>query len=1434
MAAANKGPDAHDNSAASNYILYSSHKTNDVLSIENVNTLPDLFRLQAKLRDESTLFSFQNQSDAGITRISYADAYETSSRLANALRTICQRTSQKPAVVGIWLEKSIQLHLAILATTISSATWLPFDQDAPAARVRACLGDSDACVLLCDASHYDEAVKVVEGNPHCKVTSFEELSRLAEGSDGQTDTLQGPEAHDTAYMIYTSGSTGTPKGIEIPHRAALSFCLSERSVLETGPDDIVWQGFSPAFDMFIEEVWVSIAGGAHVAIGSRAECQDVSGLGGAGGVWAKRGVTLVNAVPTLINIMTSLDEEGGLPHSVRLLNLGGEACPPALVKRLWHSSLRIFNTYGPSETTVTSTFQELFPDEPVTIGKPLPMYHALVLPIEDDASSTRTPLLLRSGAEGELAIGGPCLGKGYVGRSSLTAEKFIAHPLPSQQGERLYRTGDRVRLDQNLNIIFLGRIDTQVKHRGFRIELGEIENAVSAHPCVQTAAVILSACTDRLEAYVVTKDDRAVDAKELRDQLHRLPSYMHPEAFFFTPAAEMPRLPSGKINVKALQDVSVRLALESKETQAAASRGDLPADDSELSLILRAMGEVFPQASDITPLSDFFDDLGGHSLTAAMLVSKLRKESADGSGLRSVGLKEVYIYRTAKKIAESVAVTDEKDGLLEDGHERLNTRVGSHWPVSPVRYWICGIAQVPALIFFFLVQFVALFAPYITFYAVHQISSLAYAIVATYLAFVIIPVFLTTLAICGKWATLGRARAGEYPLYGLYYYRWWLAEEFVNLVNIPVVADTALLPVVMRALGARVGIHCHISSLHIGAAFDLVSIGDDVVIGKDTALATSWIERGRLMLAPVSIASQVHVGSNSAIEGGSRIQEGGELGAMTMLPSDACVPAGERWIGSPARFDSYPADVGNMRASRPSFPRVAAMTFATSATSVFILPIISFLPQIPSILLFEFANLPVLNLWIQTAIVAVPSAIVYIFLVLSELVLLRWLVLGKARECSYRTTSFYFYRKWFVDRLMDQSLVILHPVYATLYVVPFLRLLGVKIGHMAEVSTARGINFELTDIGNESFIADRVLIGDVSVRANIVTLKKTKLNARAFAGNNSLIPQGMEMASNTLVGVMSVAPEIPLKEGQSCFGSPPVMMPSRQRGTSNHADHLLYTPRWTQVALRLFIEGMRIVVPRILIVFGLGVGIQVFDLVHTQLGLWPFLGLVPIIYFFLFAAPALLITLLFKWVLIGRYRPAEWPLWSVDVWKSEFVTATYETLVAPLLANMLTGTPFIAMVFRLFGVQVGQRTTLLTHDITEYDMVSLGDEAVLNRHCGPQTHLFEDRIMKIGRVEVEARGCMKTYSIGLPNSRVAAGAEVGCLSLVMKGETVPAGEAWEGAPIVPRRERQFVRDSGATSADERESAENSDSQDSKDGDADADADLDTPESFCTQ
>jgi len=261
-----------------------------------------------------------------------------------------------------------------------------------------------------------------------------------------------------------------------------------------------------------------------------------------------------------------------------------------------------------------------------------------------------------------------------------------------------------------------------------------------------------------------------------------------------------------------------------------------------------------------------------------------------------------------------------------------------------------------------------------------------------------------------------------------------------------------------------------------------------------------------------------------------------------------------------------------------------------------------------------------------------------------------------------------------------------------------------------------------------------------------------------------------------------------MDKNSSCFGSPPVLMPNRQR-VEGHDDSLLFRPSKLRIAARLFIEGLRIVLPRALMIFGLGFGLQLAHDGYRKIGAVYTLLMLPLFYVILFALPALFFTALLKWTLIGVYRPAEWPLWSLNVWLSEAVTSTWETITEPLLASLLVGTPYLAWCFRLMGANVGARVTLLSSDITEYDCVTIGDEAIVNQSCGAQTHLFEDRVMKVGQVTMGRRSCAKPYSICLPGGSISDGAQLGSLSLLMKGECLPEYTAWEGAPVVPRARR---------------------------------------------
>ncbi|EME78116.1 uncharacterized protein MYCFIDRAFT_87296 [Pseudocercospora fijiensis CIRAD86] len=1372
-----------------------------------------LFQHRARTHPQVTAYSCH--TDNGLRKITYAEADALASSVAAQISQLLpeRESSTSAPTVAIWFEKGLELILSILATTYSGATWLPFDPDVPVERAATCVLNASASLIIHDAAHSDRAREVQQrvapdlassGKGSLQLRTFADLSQQA-GSSVSRSPPTAPKPSDAAYLIYTSGTTGTPKGIAISHSAALVFSLSEREVLETSPEDVVWNGFSPAFDMFVEEMWVTIAGGGHLAIGTREECRDVPGLPA---VWQSRGVSVVNAVPTLIGIMGISQIDGDstlLPPSVRLINLGGEACPPSLVSRLARPGLRIINTYGPTETTVTATWDELQPDVPVTIGRPLPSYHACLLPISEDGNAGPIePLQLGEGVEGELAIGGPCVGIGYVGREDLTSQKFIPHPLAPTSGQRLYRTGDRVKLQSDLKIAFLGRIDTQVKHRGFRIELGEIESLISGHEDVQAAAVILAnpgSDSARLEAFVVTRPQAPQSAASIQKlAVERLPAYMRPEEVYFLAADEMPRLPSGKINAKALHEISARKAAQCAMMYDDASGTTLESDDSSpLGLLLKTTATVFPQAGRINPEADFFDDLGGHSLLAAILVSKLRQAKIDPDGsmpFASIGLPDIYEGRTPAAIAARFVCDSDSSTLAEEDPDEIHgtgSRTGEIWPVSNTRFVLCGLAQIIPLLFLFFIYSIEILAPYLLFDWLFLHHGFGYAILGAYGVFLTLPPILAFLAIAGKWLVLGKAKAGEYPLYGFYYYRWWMAERFAYLANPKLIADSPLYCFFLRAMGAKVGAHCHMGALAIGAACDLVEIGDDVVIGTDVGLGTSVVERGRLILRNVVIGHDARIGSNSVIEGGAIVEEGAEVGPLSMVPTGMSIPCFQRFHGSPAQFDRELQDgeIALGRKSRPSFARYTFMAVGHTLLASFILPLLYLIPQIAGLALYDVVNLRHIGSWTQVAILSLPIAFAYQVLVFAQLIIIRYIFLGRLKEGTYKIYSFWFLRKWFIERVMDLALDVLHPVFASLYVVPFLRALGAKIGKRAEVSTARGLQFELLEIGEESFVADAVLLGNAEVRGNEITLKKTKMETRAFAGNASLIPQGTTLASGTLVGVLSIAPapEKPLPENTSCFGSPPVLMPTRHR-VEGHPEKHLFTPSPGRIAARLTIEGLRIVIPRALIIFALGIGLEIAYTGYTSIGAINTLLMLPLFYFFLFALPALTFTVALKWLLIGTYHPSEWPLWSLNVWLSEAVTSTYETIARPLLTTMLVGTPYLAICFRLLGVKIGARVTLLAADITEYDCVTIGDEAVVNQHCGAQTHLFEDRVMKIGCVRLGHRACVKPYSICLPGSEVGDGAQLGCLSLVMKGERLPEGTAWEGAPVRPRRRRR--------------------------------------------
>jgi non-ribosomal peptide synthetase-like protein len=258
-----------------------------------------------------------------------------------------------------------------------------------------------------------------------------------------------------------------------------------------------------------------------------------------------------------------------------------------------------------------------------------------------------------------------------------------------------------------------------------------------------------------------------------------------------------------------------------------------------------------------------------------------------------------------------------------------------------------------------------------------------------------------------------------------------------------------------------------------------------------------------------------------------------------------------------------------------------------------------------------------------------------------------------------------------------------------------------------------------------------------------------------------------------------------LKEGQSCFGSPGIILPRRAESSKDISEQITYHPPLHLVLKRLCIDTLRIFLPRIIVVFQIGFAFDIFMACTKLTNFGISLLILPILYIFIFAIPSLLVCITLKWLIMGKYKTNQYAMWTCFVWTSEFVTATYEQLAVTLLLQFIQGTLLLAPVLRCFGVKIGRGCFINTTDITEFDLVNIGDYVTFNSKVGLQTHLFEDRIMKLDQVFIEDEATIGCGSIILPNTRLARSAKLGPLSLMINGEGVLENTSWQGIPIRP-------------------------------------------------
>ncbi|EHQ25701.1 Pls/PosA family non-ribosomal peptide synthetase [Mucilaginibacter paludis] len=1292
-------------------------------------TLAVLFRESAQKFADKTALIFENQT------LTYAELNHWSDAVAVQL---ANQGIKRGNNIGIWWKRGLELHVAILGIIKAGAAYVPIDRDMPAERVETVLFEvgADACFSM-EPLNVECPILTIAARP-----ALNEIFKLPEG----------PQPDDCAYVLYTSGSTGKPKGIPIGHRQICQLVRAEQTVLHIEPTDKVYQGFSVSFDMWCEETWVSYFAGATIWVADNTTSKAIDELGD---VLRDQKITILHAVPSLLAVMEDNNPE------LRLINAGGEACTPQVLARWAKPNRKFFNSYGPTETTVSATFAALKFGDLITIGDPLPNYNLAVV----DEQLNPLP----RGERGELVISGPGLSKGYVKLPQLTQEKFIAKPaaLVDLPGDRIYRTGDAAIINEDSTIDIQGRFDDQIKLRGFRIELGEIEVKLNGLAGVISAAVAVkkdSNDQDQLVGYVVTEDNTCIEESLLRSELAKvLPSYMVPGTIMALP--EMPRMPSGKINRKALPVPDI---LTAQLADGLVETLDLNAPVRDRFLAI--LNKIFPNKT-IDLSMDFFTDLGGHSLLAAALVSRLRRDAA----LPQASLKDIYLHRPLSKLVETWETEVKTEKKERTYHQ-----------ASALKHFLCGVAQTISLGIIYGLFSVEIFAPYLGYYYVEQeTGNIGYAVLMAIGLFCIIPPLFTALTIASKWLMLGKMKEGDYPLWGSYYFRWWFVKTMQRLVPVQFLNGTPLYPKFLRLLGVTVAADAQLSSLTIGAE-DLVTIGSDVSISSQVVLNNAFVEDGMLKLRSIHIGDHAYIGSSAVISGGAVMEEWSELQDLSHLPAGKTIKPGEVWHGSPAQFKEK-KDIADLPQPLPvsaSTRRKYAFIFMLV---VFAFPFIILLPLIPTIIAVNkldnaAPDYDFTYLWLVPVFAAV-----YIVLFAAETILLTRILQHDIKPGKYPIYSLFYVRKWMADQLMSLCLIVLHPIFASVYVSTFFRLLGAKIGKNTEVSTASSVTHPLLEIGDEAFIADAVTLGEADVRGQQLILEKTIINSSSFVGNSALIPQGYELPGNMLVGVLSTPPsaqQLADETARDWFGSPAIAMPRRQE-SNPYPSELTTHPKKRRRLARGTVEFIRIILPESAIIcFTVLFIAYAHDLVVDE-PLWKIVVLFPVYYLCYMGIPAFLLTLILKWVFIGKYTARQKPMWTWLVWRSEAITSTYEALAVPFLLEFLKGTPLLPFFLRLMGVKIGKRAWLNTTDFTEHDMITLGDDVALNDDCGPQTHLFEDRVMKIGPVKIGSRSSIGVRSIILYDSDIASDCNIDALSLVMKGETLSPSTDWIGSPVKP-------------------------------------------------
>ncbi len=1199
--------------------------------------------------------------------------------------------------IGVYVPSgTAELYIAILGVLHAGAAYVPVDAADSPGRASALWESAGACAVLRAGAELSLTV-----HP-------EGAARAAEPADD-------------AWIIFTSGSSGRPKAVAVSHRAAAAFVDAEAELWSVHCDDRVLAGLSVSFDASCEEMWQAWRHGAALVPAPRALVRAAADLG----PWlADRRISVISTVPTLAAMWREEDLAG-----VRLLILGGEACPAPLAWRLARER-EVWNTYGPTEATVVSTAARMRPGEPVLIGWPLTGWEIAIV---DDSGR---PVSL--GEEGQLVISGVGLGR-YLD-PTLDAERYA--PLPALGPARAYRTGDLVRETLD-GLEFVGRGDDQVKLGARRLELGEVDAHLQAVPGVVAAAAAVHKTPSGnplLVGYVVGD----VQAEHVRAAAaERLPHGVTPLVVVLD---ALPLSAAGKVD---------RKALPWPPPSAPRAGGEAGLTGTAAWLSERWVDELGPLALD--GHSDFFA-LGGSSLSAAKLVTRLRERYP------TLAVADLYVHRRLGELARYL------DGLKADPAPAAPAVVASSR--------CFGLGQLLGVLVLVAITAVPLLVAVLAYGDLAGRTGLPHVgwawLVVTWLALATPPARLALYVLVRR-ILLGTFQPGRYPRHSWLAYRLWFLERLSALTHAERVAGTPWVDRYARMLGADVGVGARLGTVPPAGA--LVHLGPGATVESSVDMHGWWIDGQELVVGEIWIGAGARVGTRSLLEPGCVVGEGAEIEPGSVVSGH--VPPGEHWGGAPAAYIG-PAG-GSWPAEPPQPSRRPALWRAAFALSMPVEAVIEITAVTPALSILWRLRAPELTLHIGVGWLAAYSAIIVgvstpLLAILIALTLRA--VWRLARPGWYADDGAVGWALWFGEDLKNTASEVLFPLYASLFTAPWLRLAGIRVGRRAELSTSTGLNRSVS-IGALSQATDDIGFSGVRARAGGIQVEPVTVGERTFLGPGAILRGGTALGPDSLLGVMTLSPLRP-PSGTSWLGVPPLELP-RVPATTDPGRTT--TPPRRLVAARAAMDLLRIFGPNTLLMFIGLLDLLAFEWLGSRLGLLALVVLAPMVVL----ASGLLataITVALKWLVIGRYRPGAHPLWSFFVWRDELINTAQEQLAGALLLEHGLGTPLMALYMRAMGSRVGRGTWIETTAVTEYDMVELGDGAAVNRGACLMTHLFHDRTLRIGPTRIGRGATLGPTAVVLPDTELGDGVTLAGHSVVLRGESLPPGTRWHGTPVI--------------------------------------------------